>query len=110
MRKIVTLLLLLVLLTASIFATFAPVKAEPKTITVPDDYPTIQAAVGNASDGDTVYVKNGIYRGQDSNVWLTIDKSISLVGEDNQQAIICQPKPKAQRDCIIKVTVDSVTI
>ena len=40
------------------------VKAEPKTIVVPDDYPTIQGAIGNASDGDTIYVKKGIYDAQ----------------------------------------------
>ena len=100
----------LVLLAASVMLPPKSVQAAPRTLTVPDDYPTIQAAVGNASDGDTVYVKNGIYVGQDSDVWLSIDKSISLVGEDNQQTIICQPNPKAQRDCIIKVIVDSVTI
>jgi hypothetical protein len=112
MRKTVTLLLLLVLLLASSIATFAPVKAEHKTITVPDDYPTIQAAVGNASDGDTVYVKNGIYGGGNSNEWLTIDKSISLVGEDNQQTIIRPPRPtfQGQNDYVIEVTADDVTI
>jgi hypothetical protein len=112
MRKIVTLLLLLVLLIAPSIATLAPVKAEPRTITVPDDYPTIQAAVGNASDGDTVYVKNGIYSGGNSNEWLTINKSISLVGEDNQQTIIRPPRPtfQGQNDYVIEVTADDVTI
>jgi pectin methylesterase-like acyl-CoA thioesterase len=37
------------------------VKAESKTITVPDDYPTIQAALNNAVDGDTIFVKKGVY-------------------------------------------------
>jgi hypothetical protein len=113
MRKIVTLLLLVSLIASSI-ATFAPVKAESKTITVPDDYPTIQAAVGNASDGDTVYVKKGIYGGiygeQISDSWLTINTSISLVGEDNQQTILHPPRPTVGRGRIIVVTADSVTI
>ena len=40
----------------------APVtKAQTGTITVPDDYSTIQEAINNASHGDTVYVKNGVY-------------------------------------------------
>jgi hypothetical protein len=86
MRKIVTLLLLLVFLAASSIATFAPVKAESKTITVPDAYPTIQAAIDNASEGDTVFVKRGTY-----NVGiggLFIDKPISLIGEDSQATTI----------------------
>ena len=36
-----------------------PVFAE--TITVPDDYPTIQAAIDAAQPGDTVYVRAGEY-------------------------------------------------
>ena len=37
--------------------------ASSKTITVPDDYKTIQAAVANASPGDTVFVRIGSYTG-----------------------------------------------
>ena len=37
------------------------VKAESKTIVVPDDYATIQEAVDAASEGDTVFVKSGTY-------------------------------------------------
>ncbi len=32
------------------------VKAQSRTITVPDDFPTIQEAIKNASTGDTVFV------------------------------------------------------
>jgi parallel beta-helix repeat protein len=38
-----------------------PVKAQPTTITVPDDYPTIQGAINAANDGDTVLVYSGTY-------------------------------------------------
>ena len=34
------------------------VKAEPKTIVVPDDYASIQEAIDNADEGDTVFVKS----------------------------------------------------
>jgi len=37
---------------------------------VPDDYPTISAAVGNATEGDRIFVKNGTYYEQP----LLIDK------------------------------------
>ena len=60
--------------------------AAPKTLVVPDDYPTIQAAVGNASNGDTVYVKEGSYHFYYSpGIGLTIDKSIRLIGEKQQK-------------------------
>jgi len=38
------------------------VSAGAATITVPDDYPTIQAAIDAASEGDTVFVLAGVYR------------------------------------------------
>jgi parallel beta-helix repeat protein len=53
------------------------VKAEPTTIVVPDDYPTIQEAVNAANPGDTIFVRAGIYY---ENV--VIDKPINLIGED----------------------------
>ncbi|UCG95673.1 MAG: right-handed parallel beta-helix repeat-containing protein [archaeon] len=53
------------------------------TITVPDDYSTIQAAVDAASGGDTVSVLSGTY-----NENLIIDKQISLVGEGKETTVI----------------------
>ena len=64
------------------------VKATPKTITVPDDYPTIQAAIGNATDGDTVFVRKGIYHGSTEGFGIHIDRPISLIGEDSQTTVI----------------------
>ena len=46
-------------------------------IIVPDDYPTIQEAINAASDGDTVFVRNGTYY---ENV--VVNKSVSLIGEN----------------------------
>lgn len=61
-----------------------PAKAETgKTLIVPQDFQSINAAVGNASQGDTIIVKRGVYR---ENV--VIDKSLSLVGEDNEATVI----------------------
>jgi len=57
------------------------------TIIVPDDYSTIQQAIVKSNDGDTVFVKNGIYA-IDSNTLLIIDKTISLIGEDSENTII----------------------
>ena len=47
------------------------------------DYTHIQWAIDNASDGDNVYVKRGIYREK-----LHITKRISLIGEGNSSTII----------------------
>jgi parallel beta-helix repeat protein len=55
--------------------------ASPRTIFVPDDYPTISLAIGNAADGDTIFVRKGIYD-EAQNQTLVINKEVSLVGED----------------------------
>jgi len=57
------------------------VKAEPKTIVVPDDYTSIQEAINNVGEGDTVFVKKGTYEGP-INETLIINKTISLIGEE----------------------------
>ena len=57
--------------------------ASAGTITVPDDYPTIQEAINNANDGDTVFVRNGTYEED-----MVINKSISLIGENKIGTII----------------------
>lgn len=57
------------------------VKAELKTIVVPDDYSSIQEAIDNADEGDTIFVKKGTYEGP-INETLIINKTISLIGEE----------------------------
>lgn len=78
--------LLLLLLLFGLFA-FAInvqlVRTEPTTIIVPDDYPTIQEAINNANDGDTIFVRAGTYF---ENV--VVNKSVSLVGENLENTII----------------------
>ncbi len=59
------------------------VSADQKTIVVPDEYSTITEAVTNASPGDTVFVKNGVYH---ENV--RIDKPLLVVGEDNEKTAV----------------------
>ena len=51
----------------------------------PGNYSVIQDAVDNASDGDTVFVYNGIYSDYfpDNFACVNIVKKISLIGEDN---------------------------
>ncbi|MEJ2240849.1 MAG: NosD domain-containing protein [Candidatus Bathyarchaeota archaeon] len=58
-------------------------KAAPKTIVVPDNFSTIQDAIDNAVEGDTIFVKTGVY-----DEILQIEKSLSLVGENQETTII----------------------
>jgi len=48
------------------------------------NYSYIQDAIDNASDGDTVFVYNGMYDA----VFITINKSIKLIGESKYNTII----------------------
>ncbi len=82
MRKNVALLLVLVLTLSSI--SFLPVKAESKTIVVPDDYSTVASAIGNATDGDTILIRSGTYLEHS----LSINKTLSLIGENAENTII----------------------
>jgi CHAT domain-containing protein/lipoprotein NlpI len=75
-RRALTLVVVLTLTTISV-AVFAA------TITVPDDYLTIQAAIDAAQLGDTVYVRAGVYKEN-----LVIDKPLSIIGEDRTTTTI----------------------
>jgi len=76
-KKTVSALMLTMLLTSmlTLALNIQPVKA--RTITVPNDYPTIQEAINNANEGDTVFVRKGTYYET-----VIVNKTISLVGEN----------------------------
>jgi len=76
-------LFLLLVSTLTLALNIQPVKSEPRTITVPDDYPTIQEAINNANEGDTVFVRNGTYYEH-----LNVNKTIELLGENRNATII----------------------
>jgi parallel beta-helix repeat protein len=79
------------------------VKAAPKTITVPDDYESIQEAIDNADDGDTIFVESGTYVET-----LTVTKSVSLIGEDSVNTVVDGNKTYACH--VIEVTASNVQI
>jgi len=54
-----------------------------EVIVVPDDYPTIQQAIDNASDGDTINVRKGTY-----NEHIVVNKQLKITGEHDALAII----------------------
>jgi len=84
--KRVAVVTIVALLFASLLAlTFniQPVETVHSTIIVPDDYPTIQEAINNAIEGNTIFVRNGTYY---ENV--VVNKTVSLIGESNDDTII----------------------
>ena len=87
MSRNVALLLVLIFLTASFIVAPLPVKAASQVIVVPDDYPTISAAVLAAADGDSVFVKKGTYE-EDA---LEINKPLTLIGENASATVIHNP-------------------
>ena len=84
-RKIlpITLLGIMLIATFSFCLCSTLASSEKTTIIVPDDFGTIKDAVDAAKDGDTILVKAGIYNEE----WISVDKSISLVGEKKRSII-----------------------
>jgi parallel beta-helix repeat protein len=84
-RKKVLFLIVIILLIIIINALLFVVLNKPirRTLVVPDDYSTIQAAIDNAADGDTILVKEGTYHENP-----VINKPLSLIGENNVSTII----------------------
>ena len=99
-------LLLLLQLGASFSIAVQASTTSSKTLVVPDEYATISAAIGNASQGDTIYVKNGVYYENP-----TIDKAISVVGENSGQTTIIGTGGIARGEQpVFNITASDVTI
>ena len=76
-------LILVVAISSVSLLVVKPASAQTKTIIVPDDYSTIQAAINASNAGDTIYVKNGTYFET-----LVIDKPLRVIGESRTNTII----------------------
>jgi nitrous oxidase accessory protein len=78
LKRTVSGIMLTLLLTSMLTLAFniQPVKTEPSTIIVPDNYPTIQEAINNANEGDIIFVRNGTYYEN-----LVVNKTVTLTGE-----------------------------
>ena len=63
---------------------YSSINVTPTVLEVPNEYPTIQAAIDSASDYDTVYVHSGIYV---ENIVFN-NKSIFLIGQDRNNTIV----------------------
>jgi hypothetical protein len=73
----------------------------PETLKVPDEYATIQGAINDAYDGDTVFVRNGTYYEH-----LTLNRTIQLIGESKLATII----DGEYKESPVLVTADNVKI
>ena len=83
MRKNIALLIVLVFLATSFLTVHLPVMAESKIFTVPSDFFSIQEAINAADEGDTIFVKRGVYVENP-----VVNKSVSLIGEDRDSTVI----------------------
>jgi parallel beta-helix repeat protein len=72
-----------------------------RIIYVPTDFATIQEAINNAEEGDTIFVYNGNYF---ENV--VVDKAVSLVGEDKATTVI----DGGGTGVVVKIVADNVSL
>jgi parallel beta-helix repeat protein len=77
--------------------------ASAKTIYVPDDHANIQWAVDNASTGETIIVRGGIYIEN-----IVITKSLTIKSENGSEN--CVVKAENSDDHVCEVTTDYVNI
>jgi nitrous oxidase accessory protein len=104
MKKTSIVVLLLIILLFFVSFPKIKVEAQAKTIVVPDDFSTIQEAINNADEGETIFVKSGMYH---ENV--IINKSIVLVGENVDTTIIDGNPPEGFR-IPIKIENNNVSV
>ena len=77
MSRSIAFLLVIVFLKASCVL-IIPIRADSRTIIVPDDYSAIQDAINAANEGDTIFVKKGTYEGP-INQTLMVNKTLSVL-------------------------------
>jgi parallel beta-helix repeat protein len=84
LKKIILLSLVFLLFSLVVVSSLPiSVATHPAEIVVPDNYEKIQWAVGNASEGDTIFVKAGTYHEH-----VVVTKSVKLLGKDSNTTII----------------------
>ena len=83
------------------------INVQAATIYVPDDYESIQQAIDNANDGDTIIVRDGIYY---ENV--KIDKSVTLKSENGSANCIIDGSKRGNVVTVIAngVVIDGFTV
>ena len=107
MKTIQAILILLSIMVLLAFIGIINENASAKIITVGDDggadYTTIQAAIDNATDGDTIRVWEGTYR-----EIVLVNKTVSLIGNGSEVAIIRFPGEGT--DDVVRITANQVNM
>jgi len=99
-RKALALLVAVLIVTAALLFVFLP-----RTLVVPTIFhPTIQSAIEDARAGDIVFVRRGYYT-----ELFTIDKPLSLIGENRIDTIIERPS-QDRRPYAIQISADRVIV
>ncbi|MDH5713735.1 MAG: hypothetical protein OEY83_07350, partial [Candidatus Bathyarchaeota archaeon] len=94
-------IVLLILGSLSLTHASFPKVMSASTINVPEDYATIQWAIGNATAGDTIFVKAGTYYEK-----VVIAKSLTLKGAGSDITIIDGGGTRTG----VKITADNVNV
>lgn len=106
MNKPVAAIIIMAIIAASIMAVPQPAEASLNVIIVPDDFPTINQAIQNATDGDTVLIRQGNYSEN-----IVIDKAITLTGtQTNKTTLKANNTGPVIQIRHVKVTVTRLTI
>ena len=102
MRHVIMLLLILTVVTAGNLSNSVnkrvPEQDNSWDIIVPDDYGSIQEAINEAAEGETIYIKSGIY-----NEHIIINKTLKIIGEDRETTII-----QGKTGILVKIASDNV--
>ena len=77
-------LLSIFLVLSFVLVSIPQAEAENRMIIVPDDYASITYAVGNATSGDIIFIRNGTYNEHT----IVIDKPLTIIGEDVNATIL----------------------
>lgn len=101
-KRLLLMSVLATLLTISVCnPPFKAMASNSRTIKVPQDYGTIQDAINNANQGDTVYVSSGNYDGS-----ITLNRTgLKVIGESRSNTII-----NLNEGTSVKITSESTLI
>lgn len=92
-KRLIALFLVCLMLLST--ATFQQVGATSRAIIVPDNYPSITAAIANAADGEVIYVRSGVY----NETVLEINRTITIRGENVRNTIVNLDPPQTNFTC-----------
>lgn len=98
-------LLLLVSLGVMLMVVAGAEDAEGATITVPDDYASIQEAIDNATDYDTLFIKDGLYIEA-----VIVYRPLTIIGESQAGTVIENDDPFAVLMVANRASLSSVTV